>query len=207
MNLINLPLQTKQWIATKTEKTHIVWHGSFTRTSKEVVTRWNNMAEKHGTSYIICRDGTIYNTFDDSEWNYHLNIPTSRGQYDKRSIGITLANEQHLIKQNGRYYAFEYNQAANQYLGPVIETSWRGYNYFAKLDKEQVRQAITLTLDICSKHNIRPVFYVGHGFDPKVWERATIFTHAAVKKDVTDLILEPWVIEQIKAAGITVVDS
>jgi hypothetical protein len=213
MNIINHPLQDKKWIKTQTKKTHIVWHGSYGRTkysngkATDTIARWNNMAEKYGAPYLIDRDGTIYKTFDDTEWIYHLNIPTSRGMYDKQSIAITLANEQQLIKVGNRYFAFEYDHNSNVYSGPTFDVDWRRYKTYAKLDDTQVDAAIELTLDACKRHNITPIFYNGNEWDPDVWNKASIFTHAVTKREVNDLYLESWVIDKIKAAGITVIDS
>ena len=213
MNQINHPLNEKKWIKTETKKTHIVWHGSFSRTSYtngravDTINRWEILAEKYGAPYLIDRDGTIYKTFDDKYWIYHLNIPTSRGEYDKCSVPITLLNEQQIVRQNGQHYAFDYTAATNSYSGPVFEDKWRGYSLWARLSKLQVDAAISLTKDIGSRHGIAPVFDVGRDWDPKVWERATIFTHARVKREVTDLIIEPWVVDRIKSAGIEVIHS
>ncbi|WP_395000823.1 N-acetylmuramoyl-L-alanine amidase [Acinetobacter sp.] len=213
MNIINIPLKDKKWIRTQTKKTHIVWHGSYGRTkysngkATDTIIRWNNLAEKYGAPYLIDRDGTIYKTFDDEEWIYHLNIPTSRGVYDKQSIAIALANEQQLIKENGRYFAFEYEQTSNLYTGQVFENHWRRFKWYAKLDDQQVDAAIEITIDAAQRHNIEPVFYVGNEWNPDVWNKATIFTHAVTKREVNDLFIEPWVVDKIKAAGITVVDS
>lgn len=213
MKIINKPLQDKKWIPTETKKTHIIWHGSFNRTTHtngaatNTITHWNNLSEKFGAPYLVDRDGTIYKTFSDKEWIYHLNIPTSRGHYDKLSVPIVLANEQQLIKEGGRFFAFEYDHNSNVYTGPTTNISWRGFQWFAKLDELQVNAAIELTLDTCERHNIDPIFYAVNEWDPKAWEKATIFTHAVTKKEVRDLYIEPWVIDKIKAAGITVVDS
>lgn len=213
MNIINHPLQDKKWIKTQTKKTHIVWHGSYGRTkysngkATDTIIRWNNLAEKYGAPYLIDRDGTIYKTFDDTEWIYHLNIPTTRGCYDKLSVPIAVANEQQLIKVGGRYFAFEYDHITNLYTGPTLSKKWRRYEWYAKLDDPQVDALIELTLDIARRHNINPIFLASNEWEPKAWEKATIFTHAVTKREVNDLFIEPWVIDKIKAAGITVVDS
>ena len=213
MNLINSPLSEKKWIKTETKKTHVVWHGSFSRTSftngtaKDHINYWENLAEKHGAPYLIDREGKIYKTFDEKYWIYHLNIPTSRGVYDKQSIPITLLNELQLLKKNGQYYAFDNERAANLYTGPVFTNNWRGYTEWARLSGPQVDSAIELTKEVCGRHGMDPTFAVTRDWDPKIWERATILTHAQAKREVRDLIIEPWVIDKIKAAGIKVVDS
>lgn len=213
MNIIYYPLKDKKWIKTITHKTHVVWHGSFGRTNRtngkatSTIDSWNNSDEKYGSPYLIDTDGTIYKTFDDREWIYHLRLPTAKGHYDKQSVAVTFATEQQLLKHNSQFFAFEYEQASNRYTGPIHEEKWRGFEYWAKLTEPQVNAAIELTLDICQRHGIIPVFDTGKEWNPEVWKKATVFTHAITKKEVTDLLLEPWVIEKIKAAGIPVAHS
>lgn len=217
-NLKQYPLQSRRWIATETKKTHIVLHGSFSRTKytpfgKEdgrdtsVIDNWNASDEKFGAPYLIGRDGTIYQTFDDKEWIYHLGIPGTKGYYDKISIPIMLANELNLNRENGRNYALGHTFSTNQYFGPTFQVDWRGQQYFAKLDAIQVDSTIDLILGLCAKHNINPVLYGDNDWNPKVWDKATIFTHANCRKDVYDLYLEPWVIDKFKAKGIEVASS
>jgi hypothetical protein len=218
MKLVNFPLAPKKWIATETPKKYVIWHGSFGRTihtpygkvdgrAIDTIHSWNSSDEKYGAPYLVDRSGLVYKTFNDKEWIYHLGIPTTKGFYDKQSIPITIANELYLDKSNGRYFSFGINNSTNQYFGPVFEKSWRGYKHWAKLDEAQIDAAIELTLDVCNRHNIEPVFNPTDEWNPKVWETATIFTHAATKKEVYDFTLESWVIDKIKAAGIKLAHS
>jgi len=213
MNIINSPLNDKKWISSAVNKTHIVWHGSFNKTkytngrATSTIDRWNNLAEKYATAYIIDRDGTVFNTFPADEWAYHLNIPTSGAQYDKHSVGITFANEQQLIKVGSRYFAFEYEHITNLYSGPVVECEWRNRKYWARLDQQQIDTGIELSLELCKRFQLEPIFYCGVNWTPDIWKRATIFPHSAVKREVTDLLIEDWVIDKIKQSGIKVIDS
>lgn len=216
MKIIHYPLQTKQWIATETKKKYVIWHGSFGRTkytpygkesgrATSTIDNWNHNSEKFGAPYLIDRDGAIYKTFSDNEWIYHLNIPTTKGFYDKQSVPIVLANEQQLIKENNRYFAFEYPHSTSQYHGKVYEKDWRGHKYWASMDTEQVDALIELTLDICDRHKIKPVLYSKDDWNPKVWDTATVFTHANTKREVYDFTLEPWVLDKIRASKIKVI--
>lgn len=205
-------------IKTVVPKTHIVWHGSFSRTqftpygstnvkSTEVIKQWERTGEKKGAPYLIDRDGETFKLFDDKDWTHHLNIPATGNHYDKKSVPIMLANELQLIKENNQFYAFEYPHSTNRYLGPVVNNPWNSYQYWAALSEAQVDAALDLTLEICKKYNITPVFYIGPKWNPKVWEEATIFSHSAVKKDATDFPPFPdWVIAKIKDKGIKTVN-
>lgn len=214
------PYLTKKKLSIKTQlpKTHIVWHGSYSRTehtpygskpakTTTVISQWENSNEKRGAPYLIGRDGDTYQLFDDSEWTYHLNIPTTNGHYDKQSVPIMLANELHLIREDGQFYAFDYPHTTNRYLGPVIKHEWNNYQYWAALTESQIDAAIDVSLLTAKKHGITPVFYAGKDWNPEVWKKATIFPHSAVKKGVSDFPpFAPWVLAKIKDKGITIVD-
>lgn len=216
ITLSKYPLNEKLSIHTELEKQYIVWHGSGARTkftpygktpSKGtcIVDHWNNVKEKQGVPYVIDRGGTVFNTFDDSRWSYHLNLPTNQISYDKQSIGIVLANELNLIKENGRYFAFDYNHTTNEYFGKVVAQSFRGYDFWAKIDEAQIDALLELTMLLSEKYKIKPVFYSGNDWNPKAWESATILTHATVNQNALDFPpFEPWIIDKIKKAGIEI---
>lgn len=217
LTLSKYPLNEKLSIRTELQKQFIVWHGSGSRTKytpygkipgkgTSIVDHWNNVKEKQGVAYIIDRDGTVFNTFDDSRWSYHLNLPTNQTSYDKQSVGISLANELNLIKDNGRFFAFDFAHNTNEYLGKVIQQSFRGYDYWAKLDESQIDSLIELTLQVADKYKIKPKFYSGADWNPKAWEQATILTHATVNKSALDFPpFETWVLDKIKRSGIEVI--
>lgn len=218
MILTKYPLKEKLSINTELEKKYIVWHGSGARTKytpygklpgkgTSIIDQWNAVGEKQGAAYVIDRDGVVYNTFDDAKWSYHLNLPNNQLIYDKQSVGIVLANELNLIKENGRYFAFDYGHTTNEYLGKVTSQSFRGYDFWARLDELQIDALLDLTLSIADKYKIPLKFYNGADWNPKVWESANIFTHANVNKLALDFPpFEPWVIAKIKARGIEIVN-
>jgi hypothetical protein len=74
------------------------------------------------------------------------------------------------------------------------------------MDEAQVDAGIELTLDICNRHKIEPVFYYpSTTFDfPRCFQVATIICHSNCRADKTDLCLPQWVFEKIEAAGIRI---
>lgn len=216
MNLVQYPKKIS--IKTALPKKYVVWHGSFSRTkytpygskavkTTAIVDSWEQAKEKQGAPYLIDRDGTIYKIYDDKDWSYHLNLPTTKGFYDKQSVPVMIANELHLLKENGQFYAFEYPHSTNTYRGPVVGCDWNSQKYWAKIEDAQYDAALDITKDICDRHNIEPVFYIGTKTDPKLWDRATIFTHSAVNNQVTDFPpLNPSLIAKIKAKGFKTVE-
>lgn len=152
------------------------------------------------------RDGTVYKTFDDREWIYHLGIKNTNGKYDKASVGIEIANEVDLQLDGDKLYAFGKIMPNTQYVGKHFVQKWREGEYWASLDEPQVDASIELTLNICERFSIDPVFYYpSTDFDfPNCFTNATIICHTNCRKDKTDLLLEPWVWDKIKAAGIKI---
>jgi hypothetical protein len=153
------------------------------------------------------RDGTIYKTFDDAAWIYHLGIKGTNGRYDKASVAIEFANELGLALDGDRLYAFGMNTPNTVYTGPFFAFDWRDYSYFAQLDEAQVDAGIELTLDICRRHHIEPSFYYpSTAFDfPRCFQVATIVCHSNCRRDKTDLALPDWVYERVEGAGIRLV--
>lgn len=215
MNIKPYPLARGQWFREQTTKQFVVWHGTAGRTSHTPVfgrpgkattsiDGWNLNAERVGAPYLVDRDGTIYNTFDDANWIYHLGLKGTVGRYDKSSVAIEFANELALSLDGDRLYAFGMNTPNTVYRGPVLTEEWRGFHHFAQLDEAQVDAGIELTLDICRRHEIQPVFYYpSTTFDfPRCFEVATVLCHSNCRRDKTDLCLPKWVYEKIEAAGI-----
>ena len=215
MNITNYPLKRGQWFADITDKKFVVWHGTAGRTMHTPVSGrpgkattsidgWNNNADRVGAPWLIDRDGTIYKTFDDAGWIFHLGIKGTNGRYDKSSVAIEFANELALDLDGDRLFAFGMNTPNTIYNGPHISYDWRGFQHFAQLDEAQVDAGIALTLDVCQRHNIEPVFYYpSTTFDfPRCFQVATIVCHSNCRADKLDLCLPEWVYEKVEAAGI-----
>lgn len=170
MNIKPYPLKRGQWFGDLTDKKFVVWHGTAGRTMHTPVSGrpgkattsidgWNNNADRVGAPWLVDRDGTIYKTFEDSGWIFHLGLKGTHGRYDKSSVAIEFANELALDLDGDRLHAFGMHTPNTIYTGPFINYDWRGFSYFAQLDEAQVDAGIELTLDICRRHNIDPVFY------------------------------------------------
>lgn len=215
MIIKNYPLNPGQWFTAQHPKKYIVWHGTTGRTSAtpsngipgkatSTIDAWNQTEQRIGTAWVVDRDGTIFKAFDDRQWAAHLGIPNTQNKYDKASVGIEIANEVDLKKSNGNLYAFGVIKPSTKYIGPSFERNWRDGRYWAALDEAQVDATIELTLDICNRFHIEPKFYYpSTKFDyPACFQNATIICHSNCRKDKTDLILEDWVYDKIRAAGI-----
>jgi hypothetical protein len=219
MNIKPYPLKKGQWFPELTDKKFVVWHGTAGRTRETPIPGgrpgrattsidgWNLNAERVGAPYVVDRDGTIYKTFEDLGWIYHLGLKGTNGRYDKASVAIEFANELALDIDGDRVYAFGMNTPNTAYTGSFLNYDWRGSRYFAQLDEAQVDAGIELTLDICRRHDIDPAFYCpSTTFDfPRCFQVATILCHSNCRADKTDLCLPEWVYEKIEKAGIPLV--
>jgi hypothetical protein len=215
MNITNYPLKRGQWYEEATKKQFVVWHGSEGRTrntpasgrpgrATTSIDAWNLDANRVGAPYLVDRDGTIIKTFDDAGWIYHLGLNGTKGRYDRSAVAIEFANEGPLTLDGDRLYAFGMNTPNTVYTGLHFAAEWRERNYFAELDEAQIDAGIELTLDICGRHEIDPVFYYPSTvFDfPRCFQVATIVCHSNCRKDKLDLCLPDWVFQKIEAAGI-----
>jgi hypothetical protein len=220
MNIIDYPLKAGQWHAEETPKRWIVWHGTMGRTAATPangaagrattsIDGWNADDAHVGAPWVVDRDGTIYRTFDDRAWIFHLGLKGTQGKYDKASVGIEIANELCLERDGQEVFAFSRISPNTRYVGQCVNQRWRGRTCWARLDEVQVDAAIALTLDIANRFGIEPRFYhPSTAFDfPRCFERATIICHSNCRKDKLDLLLEPWVWEKIRAARIAVVSA
>ena len=104
MNVQQYPLKKGQYFPDLTAKKFVVWHGTAGRTMHTRVSGrpgkattsidgWNLTADRVGAPWLVDRDGTIYETFNDAGWIYHLGLKGTKGQYDKQSVAIEFANE------------------------------------------------------------------------------------------------------------------
>lgn len=215
MNITSYPLKRGQFYEEPTRKQFVVWHGTEGRTrytpasgrpgrATTSIDAWNLDANRIGAPWLVDRDGTIYKTFEDSGWIYHLGLKGTNGRYDRFAVPIEFANEGPLTLDGDRLYAFGMNTPNTIYTGPHFAAEWRERGFFAELDEAQVDAGIELTLDICRRHEIDPVFYYpSTTYDfPRCFQVATIVCHSNCRKDKTDLFLPDWVFHKIEAAGI-----
>ena len=136
----DFPLKAGEFVKEESKKTHIVWHGTMGRTkftpsngvpgkATTSIDTWNNTEGRVGAAYLVDRDGTIYRTIDEKFWIFHLGLKNTNGAFDKKSIGIELANELCLLPDGGKLYAFDKIGKNTEYIGPTFQQSWRGFQH------------------------------------------------------------------------------
>jgi N-acetyl-anhydromuramyl-L-alanine amidase AmpD len=164
--------RTGYYYATAHKKQRIVLHfsGGNIRSDLAVLSR----SDYHvSVSYVIGRDGTIYELFDSSFWSGHIgkglgNVGTGNAQ-DKCTVGIELSNYGFLIPRKGQMETYYSRQPdSNGKPGPVdvycsaaeteyyqkLEHEFRGHSYYATFHDKQYQSLEVLLRYLTSKHSI-----------------------------------------------------
>lgn len=221
MNLIHktiipFDLAPRAYIPTSTVKTHIVLHGSFSRTKYTftgeersetcLMKRWNIMQDKYSGHYVIGRSGSVYSCMHEDFWSNHLALGKAGSDMGKKSIAIFLSNELYLEKENSQFYAFAMNKPHNLYDGPVFEHKFQGKSYWADYDEIQINVLINLIKDICERNMIEPTMFPDTArYNRSSWDYANIISCANVNSTSFSLPFPAWVMEKLAAGGITLI--
>jgi len=90
----SLRLSKDQYYSTKFTKKQIYLHHTIGGSALSTFEYWQKSTERIGTAYLVERDGTIYQVFDDEGWAYHLGLKIiGNTKYNRESIGIELCSE------------------------------------------------------------------------------------------------------------------
>jgi len=134
-------LKDGQYVQVESKKTKICIHHTVGGTAKSTIDYWNSTPDRVAVSYVIERDGTIYEAFDPKYWAYGLGLKPEEcivpdkysipvASIEKSTIGIELASEGALIYNDDKLHNF---RLGNIYKGTgyiKLDKVWRGYQYF-----------------------------------------------------------------------------
>jgi len=183
MNIIKKHLDPNQYYQEECEKTQIVLHHTVSSTFHSTFSWWQETSEHVGTSYVIDKNGDIYETFRPQYWAWHLGLGDI--SLEKKSIGIELVNESHLTKrENGDMYWLD-NTA--KYRSIHFEKEWRGHKYWATYSQPQFFATIDLVKHLTNKFNIEKNIITHHDYDKSLVDFNGIISHCNVRGDKTDL--------------------
>lgn len=219
INKVNFP--TSQYIQEVTQKRQIVLHHTV---SGEGITGdvnwWMHTPERVATSFIIDRQGTIHQLFDDKFWAYHLGLEQKwftlakvpYKKLDPLSIGIELDSWGALTPHtNGEFYPVKWDGkkiVPNLKAKPVkyfyeycTQSKFRNFQYFERYTTLQLSSLRDLLQHLCQKHNI-PKQY-----NDDMWTLSSnalsckqgIFAHASYRKDKSDVHPQPELINLLKS--------
>src|SRR3954465_5266603 len=190
MNITAYPLKRGQFYEEPTRKQFVVWHGTEGRTrftpssgrpgrATTSIDSWNLDASRIGAPYLVDRDGTIYKTFEDSGWIYHLGLNGTKGRYDRSSVAIEFANEGPLSIDGDRLYAFGIHTPNTIYTGPHFAFEWRERSYFAEPDERNSTPASSSPSTSAGGTRSIPFLLPMTAFDfPRCFQVATIVCHS-----------------------------
>jgi len=162
----------------KKNKNLIVLHGTIGAIKGDVASLTKKDSGM-GVSYLISRDGIIYELFDPHYWSYHTGKGTVGGntEISSRSIGIELSNYGPLVKK-GLNLDTIYSEVAykdkkgNPQISPKdtyctindfnqythLDTPYRGYEYFAQYTDKQYKALNDLINYLTTMFNIPKTF-------------------------------------------------
>lgn len=151
-----------------TEKTQIVLHFTLGNVKGDTHVLTGGQG-RVSVPYLILRNGTILNLFDDKYWSYHIGrngVLGSNELASKRSIGVELSNYGILHKKDDELhtdYSDRYNHDVycsisdkKEYV--KLNTPFRGYRYFCTYTDAQYKSLILLLKYLTYKHNIPRTF-------------------------------------------------
>ena len=109
----SLRLPREEYFAESQTKNGICIHHTVGGSARSTFDWWmddrteSGRRRRVGTAYVVDRDGTIHEVFEPEGWAYQFGLPWPLEQkltFEKRFIGIELANVGPLIERDGQLY-------------------------------------------------------------------------------------------------------
>lgn len=193
-------------------KTRIILHHTAGTTAEGAARWWAQTPERVGTPYIIDRDGTIYQLFDDKCWAYHLGA--SYWPAEAYCVPIEIVAAGQLIKEADGHYFYPLwpNKRSGRKIDPtevdVLKTPYMGYSAYHKYSPEQIDSVIKLMAYLMYKYpsiKVQPDFDQSFNiYNPKkVRDNSPgIYTHSVFRSWKVDVYPMAELVKRIKSAFI-----
>lgn len=184
MNIKKVDYADDLYMKENTSKNWICLHHTCSLDPQQDIEYWKSQANKVCTPYIVARDGTIYNLFDDKYWSYHLGLKAADGfdhnkniKYNSETIGIEISNLGELTQKQVDSGKFKFETK-----------DYRGQKYWQTYTSEQYQAISELIKWIISKYpNIKTTFIQTEDFNQSVFDNSCIFSHRNVHREKTDV--------------------
>lgn len=189
MEIIKSFLDPAQYVEEVKKKDLIILHHTVGGTAQSTINYWKSDSQRIGTAFIVERDGKIYQTFPEHFWAYHVGSKVGNN-IDKRSIGIEIASEGGLTKNNGELYSFGVISPRTKFTQPYVDLGyvWRGFQYFDAYNDAQIEAVIELVDYLCKKFNIpKNLPDNPKDYDKKYYTHKGICGHAHIRPDKSDV--------------------
>lgn len=134
-------LRNNQYYPTVETKSQIFLHHTAGLNAAGAINWWNTTPEHVGVAYVIDRDGTIFQCFDDNQWGYHLGIKGDDDFCEKHSVGIEIVSAGGLVEKDGKFFFYPLGPSKPGTEIPkeeVEQCEWRGYKYFHAYNGKQI---------------------------------------------------------------------
>lgn len=211
MKLIKETFPETQFYKVEQPKKIIVLHHTVSGVSvKGDIDWWKSTPERVGTPFIIARDGTIHQIFDEKYWIHHLGIKqwmlqqwgskVSNDRLNQLSIGIELDNWGGLVKKNGRWYSYTGVEIPSCDVQEYPQ-GYRGFYAFEKYSAAQLIALRELLGFLVEKYQI-PKGYNANMFDfngNAIRGTHGIWSHTSYRPDKSDCHPQPELIQLLKS--------
>lgn len=181
------PLAPRQYFQGIYKKKNIVLHHTVSSSANSALQWWQHTPDRVGTPFVIEKDGTVIQPFDDKFWAHHLGIKSPRNvMLNQCSIGIELVNEGYTWPtQNGDLKWLHPDGPI--YKGETIIEEWRGGKAWPIYPPAQIEALKQLLLMLTKKHQIPTTIAPFGVLDLNIPYQFGIYAHHNVRIDKTDV--------------------
>lgn len=188
----------------------IVLHHTAGGSAQSSIDWWNSTSERVATSVVIDRNGDILKAFPYDKWASALGIKQStfdkyklkniNVRLDQISIQIEIASWGGLVKKDGKFYTYTGKEIPSENV-QVYDNEYRGFKYYEKYTKEQIKALDELLKELCNKYP-----QIKKDYNTDMWDvskRALegtwgIWTHTSFRSDKNDCHPQPELINVLK---------
>lgn len=198
-------LPKNQYYPVVQHKTQIYLHHTAGSNATSAIRWWGQTREHVGVAYVIDRDGTIYQAFEDNCWAYHLGVK-GKTDIEKNSIGIEIVSLGHLEKLSADLYAFDIGTRKVPVKAQDVITlskPWRGHLYYHAYTDAQVKAVVELVKMLSEKYHIAIPFektFYEYDEQKALGGSSGLYSHTSVRKDKDDIYPDPKLISALSSA-------
>jgi N-acetyl-anhydromuramyl-L-alanine amidase AmpD len=204
INTTRFALDQSQYFPQPQRKDLIVLHFTAGSTASGAHAWWTQDKGRVATAFLVDLDGAVYQTFHPAHWAYHLGMPKDNPGFanDKRSIGIEIVNVGPLRRSlDGKQLNWWPNAYSTRFCGieetgRYVESSFRGFEYFAAFPQVQSNAVASLVASLRARFRIPATLPADlAGYTPR---HVGIASHQNFRADKSD-IGPAWDWEAIRA--------
>lgn len=211
-NVVLKPLKGDQYYPNFYPKNNIFLHHTAGDSAKDAIDWWNQTAEHVGTPFVIDRDGTIFQCFDERKWAFSLGVKGAQNT-EQRGIPIELVSWGFVFDINPEkgehtYVAYPLwplkKQSVNIPESEVCNVEFKGYSHWQGYTEKQIESLIALLQWLVQEYDIKVQddltgFY---NYDVKValFNKPGIWSHTTVREDKYDIFPQPELLTALQEA-------